>query len=111
MVADWQKCDDHGGFGFKSDCVVCNGIDSDIIEQVATELMGHCFMPPDHDDIPSCIEKAVALQVAQQIDQLYKKRLVEIVCSIKPRKWELINGKRVDMIELHKLSKAIEQEL
>ena len=41
MIRDWQKCDEHGGFGFKSDCLVCKGeamSDADLIEQIEYAL-------------------------------------------------------------------------
>lgn len=30
MIPDWQRCDEHGGYGFKSDCIVCRRDDIQI---------------------------------------------------------------------------------
>jgi hypothetical protein len=41
MIPNWQKCDDHGGFGFKSDCIICKGkvmTDDELIEKMALDM-------------------------------------------------------------------------
>ena len=67
MIPDWQKCDDHGGYGFKRDCLLCKAEllnpdrekiqeaivvmnDAELIEKLQTALEyelinGHVYKP------------------------------------------------------------------
>ena len=46
-------------------------------DPIARILVGHCFMPPDHDDDPADMELAMAERVAKQIRQQIGREMLK----------------------------------